>query len=166
MLDDKNRYSQGTYSVQNRDKYIGKNSPTYRSSWEKKFFYWCDNNKNVIRWGSEIVKLSYFFEVDNKIHNYIVDVYVEVKNNEGFIEKWLVEIKPSKQGPVVRKDGTVYKPKQPKTNNRKSWSNYKKSVIEYIKNSNKWDSAKEYCKANDMKFVVITEEELFNKIYN
>ena len=31
-----------------------KNQPIiYRSSWEKRFIYWCESNKNVKYWGSE-----------------------------------------------------------------------------------------------------------------
>lgn len=155
------KYYQGLYNVINKEKYVGDKQPTFRSSWEKRFFYWCDNNINVLRWGSEVIKIKYFFEVDKKIHIYVVDFFVEIKNNDGVIEKWLVEIKPSKKGPVKRKDGTIYTPKQPKNNNRKALSNYAKEVIEYIKNSNKWAAAKKFCEGRNIKFIIITEEDLF-----
>ena len=47
------QYKQGKYTPVNKEKYNGKHTPEYRSSWELKFFRWCDRNDNVLKWSSE-----------------------------------------------------------------------------------------------------------------
>src|SRR5574344_1076276 len=49
---------QGYYVPQNPEKVIGGNI-IYRSSWEEKFCRWCDLNKNVLRWGVEVIQIPY-----------------------------------------------------------------------------------------------------------
>jgi hypothetical protein len=124
----------------------------YRSSWEKKFMNYCDLNVNIIRWGSEIIKIPYIYDVDNKLHNYIPDFYIEQKNPQGKIEKILIEIKPKKQSkhPVL-----------PKNKTKKAMANYQYSVMEFVKNNNKWKYALRYCETRNMKFRILTENSLF-----
>ena len=43
-------YEQGTYNPTNKNKYKGKGKPFYRSSYERRVFYWCDHNVNVVAW--------------------------------------------------------------------------------------------------------------------
>ena len=38
------RWAQGLYQPKHQDKYIGKKTPRYRSSWEWAFMNFCDNN--------------------------------------------------------------------------------------------------------------------------
>ena len=41
------KYAQGKYQLQHPEKYVGRKTPTYRSSWEFAFMNFADNNPNV-----------------------------------------------------------------------------------------------------------------------
>ena len=104
-------YRQGIYKPINRDKYKGIKNPMYRSSWELKFFSWCDNNPNVLEWTSENTIIPYISPFDSKVHRYYVDNAVVIREG-GEISKYLVEIKPEKQTkpPVVKKESGALPP--------------------------------------------------------
>jgi hypothetical protein len=143
------QYYQGKYKVKNYQKYKG--DPTnviYRSSWELKFLKYCDDNDNVLEFGSEEIIVPYMSPLDGKIHRYFPDFYIKVKEKTGDIKKYLIEIKPKKQvmGPTTN-------PKR-KT---KSWVN---EVKEYAKNKAKWKAAEEYCANRLLEFKILTEEDL------
>lgn len=140
-------FRQGTYKPINRNKYKGKNNPTYRSGWELKFFKFCDNNPNVLEWSSETVIIPYINPIDNKPHRYFVDNMVYIK--EGEVKKrYLIEIKPSKQTlpPTISK------------NKKKSTMIYEQ--VTYAQNKAKWAAAVDYAKKHNMEFKIITEKEL------
>ena len=83
----------GRYKIKNPDKYLG--NPTnviFRSLWERNTFRWCENNPKVRAWSSEEIVVPYKCKVDNKLHRYFVDLYVEMNNGQTI----LVEIKPKK----------------------------------------------------------------------
>ena len=131
--------------------------PYARSSWEFKMFHWCDENRNVLRWGSEIIKIPYIFDMDkikgiHKTHMYYPDIYCEVYNKQGKLNKFLIEIKPDKQ---------KNKPTKPKTKTKKAMANYLYAVNEYVKNKNKWKYAKMFCEGKDWKFKILTENNIF-----
>ena len=89
------QYYQGKYKVKNYQKYKG--DPTnviYRSSWELKFLKYCDLNDNVLEFGSEEVIVPYMSPLDNRIHRYFPDFYIKVREKNGKIKKYLIEIKP------------------------------------------------------------------------
>lgn len=106
----------------------------YRSSYERKFMIWLETNKTVKHWGSECVKIPYYY-VDGKIHNYYPDYFVEFEDGTCTI----VEIKPHNQ--------TI------KPINENCWA-----YNEYIKNMCKWRSTKEFCEAKGYKFKILTEK--------
>ena len=131
-----------------RDRYKG--DPTniiYRSLWERKFMMYCDLNENIIEWGSEEIALPYRSPLDNRVHRYFPDFYIKVKENNGSLKRYLIEIKPKKQ--------TV----EPKVQKRKTKS-YIYEVTEYAKNMAKWKAAEEFCKDRMWEFKVLTEDEL------
>ena len=99
-------YKQGLYTPINKEKYIGKGTPRYLSSWELKFFRWCDLNTNIIEWGSENIIIPYISPVDKRIHRYMVDNYVKIKEGNK-ITKYLIEIKPKKQTVAPGKHGNM-----------------------------------------------------------
>ena len=87
----------GRYTPQNKGKYAGNPSNViYRSLWERKRMKWCDLNPDVIKWGSEETVIPYVSPLDNKIHRYFVDFYIQVKTKDGLIKSYLVEVKPKK----------------------------------------------------------------------
>jgi len=144
---------QGKYNVINKEKYIGRISPIYRSSYELRFFTYCDKNENVLRWGSEIIEIPYQYSLDkyHRIHKYIVDIYCEMLDNNKELKKYLFEIKP--------KDG-LSKPNPPKIKNKKAMRTYNYKLATFIRNKDKWRSAVRYCNGKGWEFKILTEKEL------
>ena len=139
----------GKYQPKNPQKYVGNPSNIiYRSLWERKFMIYCDTNENILEWGSEELVIPYRSPVDGKIHRYFPDFYIKVKEPDGNIKKYLIEIKPHKQ---------TIPPKKP----QRQAKEYIYEAYEYAKNQSKWEAAKEYCKDRQWEFKVITEKELF-----
>lgn len=138
----------GKYKPSNPEKYNGNvTNIIYRSLWERKFCVYCDTNEKIIEWSSEEKCVPYRSPLDGKIHRYFPDFLIKVKESDGSIKKYMIEIKPSKQ--------TVPPPK-PKRQTQK----YISEVYEYAKNQSKWESAREWCADNGYEFKVITEHEL------
>lgn len=139
----------GKYQPKNTKKYVGNPSNIiYRSLWERKFMIYCDTNENILEWGSEELVIPYRSPVDGKIHRYFPDFYIKVKEPDGNIKKYLIEIKPHKQ---------TMPPKKP----QRQTKGYIYEAYEYAKNQSKWEAAKEYCKDRQWEFKVITEKQLF-----
>jgi hypothetical protein len=139
----------GKYKPSNPEKYNGNvTNIIYRSLWERKFCVYCDTNVNVLEWSSEETIVRYYDPISKKVRRYFPDFLIKVKESDGSIKKYMIEIKPSKQ--------TVPPPK-PKRQTQK----YIAEVYEYAKNQSKWESAREWCADNGYEFKVITEHELF-----
>ena len=88
----------GKYKPSFPEKYKG--DPTniiYRSLWERKFCVYCDLNENIIEWASEEKCIPYRSPVDGKIHRYFPDFLIKVKESNGTIKKYMIEIKPKRQ---------------------------------------------------------------------
>jgi len=141
-------YKQGVYTP-TTDKYKGSKKPVYRSSWELKFFRWCDGNSNVIEWTSESVVIPYTSPVTNRYSRYIVDNTVKILEGDRLV-KYLIEIKPKRQT------------EKPKSHGNKKHSTILHENMTYIKNQAKWAAAEKWCKTRGYKFQIITEDHLFN----
>ncbi len=138
----------GKYIPKNSVKYRGDyRNIIYRSSWELKFMKYCDGNPNILEWGSEEIIIPYRSPLDNRIHRYFVDFYIKVRDVNGNIQKYLIEVKPKKQT------------REPKVQQRMT-KKYIYEVTEYAKNQAKWTAAKEFCDDRNYKFMLITEDEL------
>ena len=112
----------GRYRPSNPKKYRGDSSNIiYRSLWERKFMVYCDNQTKILEWGSEEIVLPYRSPIDNKVHRYYPDFYIKVRESNGKIKRYIIEIKPKKQ--------TV----EPKMKKRKT-KGYIYEVYEYAKN--------------------------------
>ena len=138
----------GKYQPSYPKKYKG--NPTniiYRSLWERKFMVYCDNNQNILEWGSEEIVVPYRSPLDNRYHRYFPDFYIKVKESSGKIKKMIIEIKPQRQ--CV----------EPKVQKRKTKA-YIYEVVEYAKNQAKWKAAEEWCLDRGYEFKVLTENEL------
>ena len=138
----------GKYRPSHPKKYKG--DPTgiiFRSLWERKFMVYCDQNKNVLEWASEEIALPYRSPVDNKVHRYFPDFYMKIKETNGAIKNYVIEVKPLKQ---------CSPPKKPKRQTR----GYLREAYEYAKNQAKWKMAKEFCADRQWEFKVVTEKEL------
>ncbi len=127
-----------------------KGDPTniiYRSLWERKFMVYCDKNQNILEWASEEIAIPYRSPIDNRVHRYFPDFYMKVKETNGRIKNYVIEVKPAKQ---------TIPPKKPKRQTK----GYIREAYEYAKNQAKWKMAKEFCADRQWEFKVVTEKEL------
>ena len=143
------QYKQGVYTPMS-NKYKGAQRPVYRSSWELKFFRWCDANDNILEWTSESVAIPYTSPLTGRTARYIVDNTVKILEGDRVV-KYLIEIKPKKQT------------QKPKAHGNKKNSTVLYENATYIKNQAKWAAAEKWCKSRGYKFQILTEDHLFNQ---
>jgi len=127
-----------------------KGDPTnivYRSLWERKFMVYCDKNQNILEWASEEIAIPYRSPIDNRVHRYFPDFYMKVKETNGKIKNYVIEVKPAKQ---------TKPPAKPKRQTK----GYIREAYEYARNQAKWKMAKEFCADRQWEFKVVTEKEL------
>lgn len=106
----------------------------FRSSWEKKYAIWCENNPHIKYWGSECMTIPYILH-DGTQHTYNPDFVVEMIDGT----KWIIEIKPHNQ--CIR----------PINENGYLWDAYTKNMC-------KWAAARKFCEDRGLKFKVLTEK--------
>jgi hypothetical protein len=139
----------GKYSPNNPAKYRGNVTKiVYRSLWERKFMVYCDQSDSIIEWGSEEIIIPYLSPWDGKQHRYYPDFYIKVKQNDGKIKKYIIEVKPKKQ----------CSPPNPKpTRKTRRWFS---EVKTWGVNEAKWKYANSWCLNNGMEFKILTEDDL------
>jgi hypothetical protein len=137
------KWAQGKYTPKNPQKYVGNHVPTYRSGWELTFMTFCDNNKNILYWASESLRIPYKNPVTGKQSMYVPDFFVVYENKFGKKLAEVVEIKPKKQSIIESKV-----------------ANAKDRLVVAI-NHAKWAAAMAYCKSQGYTFRVINEDSLF-----
>lgn len=107
---------------------------TFRSSWEKKYAYYCENNPDIKYWGSECIQIPYIL-YDGTHHTYYPDFLLEMTNGD----KIVVEIKPASEC------------HRPLCENGYLWNAYTKNMC-------KWAAAKQFCEDRGMQFRILTEQ--------
>lgn len=138
----------GPFRPKNPGKYKGNhNRIVYRSSWELKMFKYCDLTPSVLAWSSEEIVIPYQDPISGNFRRYFVDVWVKHRLKDGTIKETLIEIKPSKQCQL---------PKKQKRKTKK----YLKEVETYVINKAKWKAADKYASKRGMEFTIFTEKEL------
>ena len=140
------KFKQGIFKPNHPEKYKGTLPILYRSSYELKYFRWCDYNPAVISWGSESIIIPYQNPLTGRVSRYFVDSNITLKTKDGTFKKYLIEIKPSIQ--------TV--PPKP-TKNTKSLL---RRQAEYVKNRAKWEAAMAWSKKKGYEFTILTEKHL------
>jgi hypothetical protein len=136
------KYASGKYTIKNPEKYMGKRAPTYRSSCEFTFCTFCDNNTAVVQWSSESITIPYYNPVSGKNTVYVPDFLVVYRDKNEKQHTELVEIKPSKE--ATMEGAKSYRDK-----------------LSVAVNMAKWAAADNWCKANGIRFRVITEYDIF-----
>lgn len=108
---------------------------------------YCDLNENILEWGSEEIVIPYRSPLDSRVHRYFPDFYIKVREKNGSVQRYIIEIKPKRQckEPKVRKEKT---------------KKYIYEVTEYAKNQAKWKAAEDYCEDRKWQFKVLTEDDL------
>ncbi len=142
------KFRQGIYTCRFPEKYKGNvNKVCYRSSYELKMMKMLDFNPSVLEWSSEETIIPYQNPLTGRVSRYFIDIYAKMKDKNGDVKKYLIEIKPHCQTlPPVQK-------------NKKT-----KSLIyqqaEYAKNQAKWTAAASFAKNKGMIFTILTEKHL------
>lgn len=144
----------GWYKIQNTNKFIKpldeymestkRNDDgifiQYKSGLERIAFRYADINPKVKYFSIEPFFIPYVKPLDNKVHRYFIDLYLEFVTGD----KFLVEVKSYQE---------TVKP-------QKKCKNYTEQIQTYLINISKWKSAKEFAEKRGMKFIILTEKEL------
>jgi len=139
----------GLFTPRHPEKYKGNvKNIVYRSSWERSFMNFLDNNTTVIQWASETIPIPYRKPTTGRIHKYYPDFWVKYKNKNGKIIQEIIEVKPEKQ---TRQPTTVGKTKKTQLYEAITWS----------VNLAKWKAAKIFCDKYGIKFRIMTERDIF-----
>ena len=139
------KYANGKFKIKHLEKYIGKRAPTYRSSWEFAFMNFCDNNPAVTQLASESIQIPYYNPVLGKQTIYVPDFVIVYQDAGRKQHVEVVEIKPMSQ--TTMESAKSVKDK------------YSVAI-----NMAKWAAADAWCKANNMRFRVITEHDIFKNL--
>jgi hypothetical protein len=138
------RYSQGVFTPKNLNKYAGRGTIKYRSSWELAFMNFCDNHPSIIHWASESISIPYYNPIKGRTTNYIPDFFVVYQDAKGNRRAELVEIKPSKETTLESAGRSAH------------------NQLMAVTNQAKWAAANTWCKQNQINFRVITEHDMFS----
>lgn len=122
-------------------------SVQFKSSLELQSIRYCDANPHVVHWSIEPFHVKYIKPTDGKVHRYFIDLFIEFSSKDKFI----VEVKSK---------GETIPPKKPQKNTQKAIMNYQKAIQTYSINSAKWLAATEFAIQNNMRFIILTEEQL------
>ena len=139
------QFAQGKYTLKNPTKYVGRKTPTYRSSWEFAFMKFCDENPSIQAWASEAVKIPYRNPLTGKHTIYVPDFFIQYKTKKGKNMVELIEVKPDNQ--------TV----------KENLGRSRHNQLHYALNQAKWEAASKYAKSKGIKFRVITEKDMFHQ---
>ena len=120
----------------------------YKSRLERQMIEYCDANKFITRWSEEPFAIPYIKPTDGKYHRYYIDFMLEFSSGD----KFLVEIKSFEE---------TQKPDIPKHKTTKAMFNYQEALQTYLINLSKWKTAKKFAEDRGLKFIILTEKELF-----
>ena len=111
---------------------------------------YADTHPGVVEWSSEETIIPYLSPKDNQLHRYFVDFWIKVKQKDGNIGQFLIEVKPKSQV------------NPPKVKKRKT-ARYLQECLTYEINQAKWEAARQFCAKKGMKFQILTEDHLVPK---
>jgi len=137
-------YNQGAFVPKNPQKYVGTHPIIFRSAWELTFMNLCDQHPYILQWASESIKIPYQDPFTGKLRNYIPDFFILYVDSQGMKHAELIEIKPLSQSI----------PEAART---------RKDQEALILNEAKWKAAYAWCRAQGVKFRVMTENQLYRQ---
>lgn len=138
------KFSQGKFYPTRPEKYVGKNTPMYRSSWELTMMQFCDNNPAVVSWASESITIPYKNPFTNRHTIYVPDFFIVYMDKNGKRHAELIEIKPHGQTSMEAAG--------------RSQRNKAAAALNEIK----WRAARAWCKQNGIRFRIVTENDIFH----
>ena len=139
------KFAQGRFLPKNIAKYVGNKTPKYRSGWELAFMNFVDNNPAIINWASEAIFIPYRNPFTGKNTIYIPDFFLSYIDKNGKKHAEIIEVKPKRETTLEHAGRS------------------KKAQAAAILNMAKWRAAHAFCKAHQMIFRVITEDQLFHQ---
>jgi hypothetical protein len=140
-------FKSGIYRPKNISKF-GEPKCLYRSNYELQFLKWCDAHPKITDVKYEKVIIPYICKTDGKMHKYYVDCKITMEESKGK-KDYLIEIKPFRQ--------TI----PPKPSKRKKQTTILQENFNWLKNSSKWSSAKQYCKKQGYRWCILTEKGIY-----
>ena len=159
-------YLQGCFKAEHPEKCLNYNGRmprakpiTFRSSWEKIFCNFCDRTNSVIEWGSEVLEVPYYSQIDGKNHVYVTDFLFVCKDKDGQVKKYILEVKPESQTPILNEAGQIKYPDPPQKKSKKAIENWQERCNTLRRNYEKWEAAKRWCRQHGYLFKVLTEEQ-------
>lgn len=137
------KFNQGRFIPKYPQKYFGNpHNIFFRSSWELNVMKLLDNHSGVLRWAAEEFSISYISPKDGRVHQYYPDFYISIKTADNTEEQWVLEVKPLKETKLEHAKN-VY------------------DRAQLVINEAKWTAAQKFCMMNGLKFMVITELDIF-----
>ena len=137
------RWANGLFEPKHPEKYIGKKTPRYRSSWEWAFMRFCDNNPSVTQWASESIQIPYRNPLTGKNTIYVPDFFIVYNDKKKKRVAELIEVKPNNQAKL------------------ESVGKNAQNQAALIVNRAKWEAANKWCKLKGIRFRVLTESDIF-----
>ena len=137
------KFAQGKFQIKNIEKYIGKKTPTYRSSWEFAMMTMLDNNPAILQWASEPFFVPYRNPFNGRNTFYVPDFLMVYVDKNGKKHADIVEVKPKRETKLEHAGRS------------------KKAQYAAVLNAAKWQAASAWCKANGFTMKIVTEEQLF-----
>lgn len=139
------KFAQGRFELKHPEKYIGKKTPLYRSSWEWAFMQFCDNNPAIENWASEAVRIPYRDPLTGKQTTYVPDFFIQYVDKNGKKHAEVVEVKPANQ--------TV----------KERVGRNKINQAHFVRNMAKWEAARAWCKRQGLYFRIVSENDIFHQ---
>jgi hypothetical protein len=102
----------------------------------------CDNNPNVVNWGSEVLRIPYYNPITKKNTIYVPDFIVAYIDRNGRPHTEVIEIKPLKEAVMER-------------------ARSPRDKVMLAINMAKWTAAQAFCANNNLVFRLVTEQQLF-----
>jgi hypothetical protein len=138
------KYSQDKFIPKHPEKLLGKKEIFYRSSWELLMMNFLDNHPSVIQWASESIRIPYTNPLTGQRTQYVPDFFVLSQDRNGKRQAEMVEVKPKNEALMEH-----------------ARSQRDKAFLAI--NTAKFAAAMVFCKKNNIKFTVITEDQLFRQ---
>lgn len=139
------KYANGKYQIQNPEKYVGNKTPTYRSGWEHTFMRFCDMNPSILQWASEAIHINYRNPFNGRPTIYVPDFLIVYTDAAGQKHAEVIEVKPTKETTLEAAGRSP------------------RAQAAAILNAAKWEAARAWCKAQGLRFRIITEREIFHQ---
>lgn len=119
----------------------------YRSLLERRVMKFFDNSPQILAWNSETIIIPYISPLDNKVHRYFTDFWIQYTNKNNEIKSTIIEVKPASQT----------KPPVPKKNKTRR---YIREATTWLVNEAKWKAATKYCDIQGWNFEIWTEKRI------